>query len=336
METSKRIRYFDFLRGVAIIMVIAIHTYPNPDNYTNSFLTYLYVFFRSILNCAVPLFLTISGFFIAKKQFIDNSDKFKFWKSQIPSVYIPCLIFSLYWFANDCMSMNNGGGYLKAFIYYILCDYSIYYFIALIIECYLIAPYLHKHNNGITLITIVIINLLCTILFEYLKLHMGIHFPRIISGSILTLLMYFIIGFYLQKHSRDYSLCFPTVLIVLGLVCGLLHSYYLYNSKGVLLLGQKSSNFIYNTGVILLFFSSKMQNKFRDNTFSSFILFIGEISFGIYFTHILIIELFKYYFPEITSEWTIFCFFTLLITSVFVVAIKKLTPTMSRKLLGYR
>ena len=55
-----RLSYFDFLRGIAILMVISIHTFDNgmvlPD-----------VILRNIMNCAVPIFLAISGYFLGKK-----------------------------------------------------------------------------------------------------------------------------------------------------------------------------------------------------------------------------------------------------------------------------
>ena len=84
---TKHITYFDFLRGIAILMVVGIHTFPgaswdNPNDV-------LPIAIRQILNCAVPIFLALSAYFIANKKFDTSKDVFPFWKKQIPKVYIP-------------------------------------------------------------------------------------------------------------------------------------------------------------------------------------------------------------------------------------------------------
>lgn len=90
---NNHIGYFDFLRGVAILMVVGIHTFPECSwDESND---YLLIILRLLLNCAVPIFLALSAFFLAKKSFHGKDDIHSFWKRQIPKVYIPCLIWSL-------------------------------------------------------------------------------------------------------------------------------------------------------------------------------------------------------------------------------------------------
>ena len=57
--------YFDILRGIAILLVIAIHTYPGGDFETAE--GFVNICLRECCNVAVPLFLAISGYFIGKK-----------------------------------------------------------------------------------------------------------------------------------------------------------------------------------------------------------------------------------------------------------------------------
>lgn len=87
---QQRDTYFDFLRGIAIIMVIGIHTYTDGLMHFNLFL-------RQILNCAVPIFLAISGYFIGHKSFVEQGSYVKFLKKQVPRVYIPMLFWSIPW-----------------------------------------------------------------------------------------------------------------------------------------------------------------------------------------------------------------------------------------------
>lgn len=128
---SQRIEYYDFLRGIAIIMVVGIHSFvPYPIDTT---LGCTSAIIRQILNCAVPIFLALSGLFCGKKLLDKKDSRFHFWKKQIPKVYIPALIWSLPYFILN-LSQANGGGYLpvKQIVVLFMCGFSIYYFIALI------------------------------------------------------------------------------------------------------------------------------------------------------------------------------------------------------------
>ena len=111
-QQKSHIQYFDFLRGVAIIMVVGIHTYSNTQSINYDLISIIKIILRLSFNCAVPLFLAISGYFIAKKNLNSFTECNAFWKKQIPTVYIPCLIFSLPWFIISCISVNFewGGG----------------------------------------------------------------------------------------------------------------------------------------------------------------------------------------------------------------------------------
>ena len=91
--SKHHITYFDFLRGIAILMVIGIHTYLAGD--FSSFDGTIRVVFRQFLNCAVPVFLALSAFFLGKKKLDSRISIITFWKKQIPKVYIPCIIWSI-------------------------------------------------------------------------------------------------------------------------------------------------------------------------------------------------------------------------------------------------
>lgn len=74
----QRITYFDFLRGAAILMVVAIHTYPN-DGFATPLAT-AQMLGRQLIGCAVPVFLAISGFFLAHKALDTREERFAFWR----------------------------------------------------------------------------------------------------------------------------------------------------------------------------------------------------------------------------------------------------------------
>ena len=131
--------YFDTLRGIAILMVVAIHTFIACE--FDDCLSICAISMRELFNMAVPLFLAISGFFIGRKKNENNSQIFKFWKNQIPKVYIPTLFWSIPYLA---LAVFHQQSLLKNIIVLLFCGYSIYYFIALIIQCYLLLPFIQK------------------------------------------------------------------------------------------------------------------------------------------------------------------------------------------------
>lgn len=119
----KRELYFDYLRGIAILMVVAIHTYPGYK--FESFSAIFQITVRQIVGCPVPLFLAISAFFVGQKDLAERSSRLAFWKKQIPKVYIPAILWSFPLFA---LALIHGGNPLHNTVRLLVCGFSIYYF----------------------------------------------------------------------------------------------------------------------------------------------------------------------------------------------------------------
>ena len=88
----KRIAYYDFLRGIAIVMVVAIHTMGFIYEY--SAISFTAVLIRQILNCAVPVFCVSSAFFLIQKD-IQGKRYREYLLKQCIRVYVPLLVFSV-------------------------------------------------------------------------------------------------------------------------------------------------------------------------------------------------------------------------------------------------
>lgn len=102
-----RIEFYDFLRGIAIMMVVGIHTFTAYPIDTPMGLAVTFI--RQTLNCAVPIFLALSGLFCGKKILETRDANISFWKKQINKVYIPTLIWSFPYFVQNISSFNGGG-----------------------------------------------------------------------------------------------------------------------------------------------------------------------------------------------------------------------------------
>ena len=136
---KQRVNYFDFLRGLAILMVIGIHSYADGLMHFNLFL-------RQFLNCAVPIFLAISGYFIGSKSFQGENSYTNFLKKQIQRVYVPMLLWSLPWFV---LELYRGGTLVSSIGMVIIGEMGmeIFYFIILIIQFYALTPVIQKVNK---------------------------------------------------------------------------------------------------------------------------------------------------------------------------------------------
>lgn len=137
---KERIAYWDYLRGIAILMVVSIHCYPYDQTIIHGHI--FPTFIRAFVNICVPLFLAISGYFACKKN-LDSLFLYKsFIKKQLLRVYFPCIIISI---PIAVFKILKGGDIVGEAIRLFICQsFSIYYFIFLIIQFYLLTPILKK------------------------------------------------------------------------------------------------------------------------------------------------------------------------------------------------
>lgn len=332
MSNSSRNLYFDFLRGFAIVMVVGIHTMTNTQPGLNTLEGICTAVFRLLLNCAVPLFLAISGFFLGSKRLDSNKDHLIFLKKQVPKVYIPCLVFSLPYLVFTLFSGENG--YLKPIIEYFVCGFSIYYFVALIIQYYTLLPILNKFNNMRGMILTALISTVSILLITYLQKMLALNLPLLFyAGPFPLWIFFFFMGVYFSKRRRDYKIINPIILSIIGLIMQVLE-YQFWLGRGNFALGIKLSSFIFSAGIIWLLFSEKIEKRHTPNIIVKAISWIGGISFGIYLLHCYVIITVNKFIPYTSwiEKWILVLGFS--ISLIWIV--KKITPEISIKYLGFR
>ncbi|MDH6342249.1 fucose 4-O-acetylase-like acetyltransferase [Parabacteroides sp. PFB2-12] len=315
----KRETYFDFLRGIAITLVVFIHTTPSIDLSEFNVYEEFNLAFRQLLNVAVPLFLAISGYFIGKKE-MKVDEKKLFLKKQLKKIYYPCLLWSIPYFVMD---LYGGKNPLMALSLLFLCGYSVYYFIALIFQYYCISNILTKlklrgviYSGIITMISIVLIT--------YLLHIKGVSIPLLIYAGLFPVwMLFFAIGLYLGKNAkRDYKLLPYLILFFLGWLLSIAesHFFYSYHQKGF---GIKLSAFVYAFGCIMVLFSSYTESVIYNvkNLLCQLFVYIGNQSFGIYLCHCFFISAIG--LLPVTLPWFIKAFMVLLCSSLFIATSKR-------------
>lgn len=277
--------YFDSLRGIAILMVVAIHTFIAYE--FDNFQSICAISMREIFNVAVPLFLAISGFFIGRKKFESNYQIITFWKKQIPKVYIPTLFWSVPYLT---LALYHQQSLLKNILVFLLCGYSIYYFIALIIQCYLLLPFIQKKMLNYAMGGVILsLSLICVAVISYTSIT---RFPLIVfAGPVIVWLIFFWIGVFLSRSERNYKIGWIFVGVLVSFALMLIETKFRHEASGGGY-GIKPSSFIFSFLMILLLLSKRMELKYvKDNIINKALTIVGDYSFPMYLIHCFVITI---------------------------------------------
>ena len=319
--------YFDTLRGIAILMVVAIHTFIACE--FDNFQSICAISMREIFNLAVPLFLAISGFFIGRKKFESNYQIITFWKKQIPKVYIPTLFWSIPYLT---LALYHQQSLLKNILVFLLCGYSIYYFIALIIQCYLLLPFIQKKMLNYAMGGVILsLSLICVAVISYTSIT---RFPLIVfAGPVIVWLIFFWIGVFLSRRERDYKIGKIFIGVLLSYVLMLIETKYRHEATGGGY-GIKPSSFIFSFLMILLLFSKRIEHKYvKDKVINKALIVVGDYSFSIYLIHCFVITI-VFHFVTI-SNWIVRWTIVVAITMLFICLVRKVLPNKCLKIIGF-
>ena len=320
--------YFDALRGIAILMVVAIHTFIACE--FDSFLSVCTIGMREIFNIAVPLFLAISGFFIGRKKFETKESVLAFWKKQIPKVYIPALFWSVPYLVLDVLHQQS---ILKNILLFLFCGYSIYYFIALIVQCYLLLPFLQqKMLNSIMGGVILFVSIICVAIISYTSIA---ELPLIVfAGPIIVWLIFFWLGIYLSRCERGYKIGWIFVGVIVSFILMLIETKFRHEATGGGY-GIKPSSFIFSFLMILLLLSKRIEMKYvKDNIINKALTVVGDYSFPIYLLHCFVITL-TFHFITVPF-WFIRWVVVVAITMLVICIIRKILPDKYLKIIGFK
>lgn len=319
--------YFDTLRGIAILMVVAIHTFIARE--FDNFQSICAISMREIFNVAVPLFLAISGFFIGRKKIESNYQIITFWKKQIPKVYIPTLFWSVPYLT---LALYHQQSLLKNILVFLLCGYSIYYFIALIIQCYLLLPFIQKKMLNYAMGGVILsLSLICVAVISYTSIT---RFPLIVfAGPVIVWLIFFWIGVFLSRSERNYKIGWIFIGVLLSFVLMLIETKFRHEATdgGY---GIKPSSFIFSFLMILLLLSKRMEQKYvKDNIINKVLTVVGDYSFPIYLIHCFVITI-VFHFVTI-SNWIVRWTIVVAITMLFICLVRKVLPNKCLKIIGF-
>ena len=293
-----RIVYYDFLRCFAIILVIAVHSFSS--SFSDGTVSISVLAIRNLCNVAVPIFLALSGYFMAQKN-LESGNFLPFIKKQLIRVWFPVLFCSLPLLFLDIL---HGRHLFYCLINFFFCGYSVYYFVAVVIQCYLLLPFLnwmYKRSNK-SYIALMIFTLFFAILGWALKSYLfpyySIKLPLIIyAGGFWMWSVFFVLGIYLGKRKNNISTKMVILFTLLSFALCCVESLHLHTSSSFEGVGQKPSTMLFAFFVIPILLSEQVKNFFESIQSRIFDFFakIGFYSFGIYLIHCYILMFLKSY-----------------------------------------
>lgn len=287
---SNKNLYWQSVRGICIIAVILIHCTTGLsyiESSLTSFNSIYYIIMRNIINFPVPIFIFLSGFFT-------NSDLAKddvkyYYKKKFLRLFVPFVIWTTFYntYAMVTSYLQNEPINVIDLIKAYLFGTGHLYFMVLLLLLILVTPIIVKCLYS-KLKSAIIFSIPAIFIIASYTMQLGFQkkFPHLEISFIY--IGFYYLGIYCKDKKIDFSKHFTKNTSVIFLICtfaiNLLETIILLNAKvstgfafGQMIIG----GFLYAFSIIVC-----LLVNVRDTNKPTFLTYIGNNSFGIYFVHI--------------------------------------------------
>jgi len=312
MENKKLIE-LDITRAIAIVAVIILHLttviVTSPEKVMN---LPQFLFIDQIGRFSVPAFIFISGMglgFSLRNKPKKFSEFFKARMSKILPLYI---IFSFIYFFLPVPQSNH---YVLGFISDLFMGKANFhlYFIPIIVQLYIIFPYIYRYSKNLNFILIILaINLLLLVFVDYsIQIH-GIIKHLLDYNSCIFWSFYFIFGIYcsynifkiksfLEKHKN--------CLLILFLIAGTIiffDSITSFKSSGQVNIKTicflRPAVLFYTLSFLMFVFSFNWINTALNSIFN----YLSRASYFIYLSHVAFLQIFNKLYNHFFGMYNLF------------------------------
>ncbi|MDP4127969.1 MAG: acyltransferase [Bacillota bacterium] len=323
------IKEINYLRGFAVLAVIAIHTsgyFTEIPHFNALVLVNLWIDVFS--QFAVPLFILISGFVLAMK-YQSKFSLMTFYQKRVRSIIPQYLIFSVAYTAVndwDVMRSNSLANNVRLLLRHILHSDASYHlwFFSIIIQLYILYPLIikiytfFKQNNRAELLLAVLL-IVQTLWME------GLHttYFGALKINFIAYLFYFSMGIYswdhferLRNSGKSLTPMFWVTSIVLTIgasfpiIIGLTTGYRYSAIPPYFFMGPELIYPFLRLAAFLLFFNLARNLIGHRSILAKVISNLGTYSFGIYLIHIFfnqyVIKILRNYYTIDYTNWTFY------------------------------
>lgn len=317
--TNRNIQ-LDFIRCVALFLIILCHTHMGLDN------VFLYIVKIKwfIGKCGVPLFLIISGYLNLPMKYEDS----EYLKKRFKRVAIPSFIWCIIYYILFVIFNNNGEIPSSTEDIFLISSSAHLWYIYAILTLYLITPIISGYFQRCSqymfqfYLLIWLISGLFTYYYHWTGHHFSDHNVTYITYYLGGYVGYYLLGYYMKRFSPMWifgRINFKRGLILGGIFVSAISFIYI----GYYLLDMTTVEISkYTTIVPILFslftFTFLWKIKIRNGYISKCIVTLSKYSFGIYLVHkIIIIYLFPLFVDK--YDWNGINDLTLLIINILFV-----------------
>ena len=281
---SERDFYFDMVRGLAILFVVFIHALAYSSQLKVVDFDVLAMITRNAVNCAVPIFIAISGYFLSLKKIDTMTDYLCFLKRQVPRVYVPFLFWAIFLF--EVENIKNGGAIFGG-LWSVLSFQSSaqYYFIFLILQFYLLLPVFQMLFTMRGVLISLVVSLAACMLINYIKFLFYIDMPIVLyAGNTFVWMVFFVLGGYFGRGGtlaiKNSALIFLT-FFMLFLSCVESHiTFHYYHSIAQAVSAVMPFPILYSFCIVLILFNNRLSIGAP-----SLLAKLGSVSFGVFLMH---------------------------------------------------
>lgn len=277
--------FWQLIRGICIILVILIHCLYMTDNIL---INYGNIVIRKIINFVVATFIFMAGYFTNIEKTTD------FYKKKIlrllPALLIWDFIYTIVW------ALSNKPTLLSAIKSLIISSKSGHlYYIYVLIQLFVIAPFLIKFIRKYKKRKIVYFPLLITPIYNTLLLYINIKYDTNIplyQYYIFGWVSYYYFGLLTKEKIISNNICVKKEVFILltTLILSIMEGIIVYScfeNYAIATLQLGIVNFFYSILICKIFYNISNQ-KTQSN---EILVKIGNYSFGIYLSHILVLRI---------------------------------------------
>jgi probable poly-beta-1,6-N-acetyl-D-glucosamine export protein len=289
MEKGMRDHYFDQLRGLAMILVVLGHTNSEAITcFEEQSFNFLFLFsLVPMLVFCNALFVFISGYFLSQKTITTLSDYTHFLKKHSTKILIPYLFYTTLLILSGIFLHHHYSTEEIISKYLTGSASAPYYFIILILQYYILLPLLQRINTARGLFLSCMVNAGFFAFIYYLRIYVYANMsPFYVAGVFPAFIFFFQTGLYAGTHSLTRV---KKSIVILGIILA-----YLFSAAEAFTWLFKTHNINYATSQIRIFsllFSVIVIYYLLNYRFGvkTWLLRIGEVSFGIYFIHMIVL-----------------------------------------------
>ena len=299
---KERVLYLDFLRCLAIFLVIILHSNApvlvNPDFYQLPS-WYLCMLLDPLNRTGVPLFFMISGYLLLSRT--STKDLCKFYKHNIPKLLVPLFAWNIiyFWARTQIFHVEIN---FKSFVEVLLSQGISYHmwFIYTMLAIYIFCPFLKRLVDGCTQTQL--FSLICIILFptailplvaSHLPIEIGL-FNLFSLGELQARVGYFLLGYLLGNWDMKKGGRYSVYILGLASYVACLYGNLSTSSSEEIPLPFESGTaiFQYFIAASIYLFVKALFSEYSTHTSAerSVLSWLSKRAYGVYWVHVLVLD----------------------------------------------